>query len=184
MKKTKSKMPENELKQEKKILAEEKRIEKMVKGEMGELKSIEKEMKSTQDHPLAKITYKDLVRGAIGAIFGIVGHFAFFYGVEIAEHISVLRATFLYILSLVVCVLFMYYSGFRKVKEIKVIRFIPVRATVIYLTALVVVAATLLVFGFIDIHTPFVEIYKKVATNSLLAVLGASTADILGGKHE
>lgn len=184
MKKTKSKMPENELKQEKKILAEEKRIEKMVKGEMGELKSIEQEMKNTQSHPLAKITYKDLVRGSIGAIFGIVGHFAFFYGVEIAEHISVLRATFLYILSLVVCILFMYYSGFRKVKEIKVIRFIPVRATVIYLTALVVVAATLLVFGFIDIHTPFAEIYKKVATNSLLAVLGASTADILGGKHE
>jgi len=70
------------------------------------------------------------------------------------------------------------------VKEIKVIRFIPVRATVIYLTALVVVAATLLVFGFIDIHTPLAEIYKKVATNSLLAVLGASTADILGGKNE
>ena len=184
MKRIKSKMPESVLKQEKKILVEEKRIEKMVKGEMEELKSIEKEMKKTEGHPLAKITYKDIIRGSIGAIFGIVGHFAFFYGVEIAEHISILRATFLYILSLVVCILFMYYSGFRKVKEIKVIRFIPIRATVIYFTALVVVAATLLVFGFIGVDTPFAEIYKTVATNSLLAVLGASTADILGGKNE
>ena len=168
MKQKKGKTPESSLGQEKKILVEEKRIERIVKGEMEELKNIEREMKSTKSHPLAKVTYKDIIRGSIGAIFGIVGHFAFFYGVEIAEHISILRATFLYLLSLVVCILFMYYSGFRKVKEIKIIRFIPIRATVMYFTALAVVAVTLLVFGFIDVHTSFASIYKIVATNSLL----------------
>ncbi len=165
----------------KQILIEEKRIEELGRSELKELKKLEQDIKKTQaPHPLTKITYKDVIRGSIGALFGTVGHFAFFYGAELAETISMQRATFLYLLSLLVCFLFMYYSGFRKVKEIKVMHFIPIRVAVVYVVALVVIFITLFVFGFINLTSSFTHIYKTIATNSLLAVLGASTADILG----
>ncbi len=178
--KKKRPLPRRILAEERKIEAEERKIERMGQQELAELQKLEKDVRGYASHPLTRITYHDLIRGSIGAVFGTVGHFAFFYGVEIAEKISAGRATFLYLLSLLICFLFMYYSGFRKVREVKVKRFIPLRVIVIYSVALAVVALTLFAFGFIDTHSSFVEVYKTVATNSLLAVLGASTADILG----
>ncbi len=164
-----------------KVLTEEKRIEQLEKKELASLQSLKQEIeKDVEIHPLTRITRADIVRSMIGAIIGTVGHFAFFYGVELAEKITVGRATILYLLSLLVSFLFMYYSGFRKVKEIKVMRFIPIRVVVIYVISLIVVVSTLFLFGFIETGTSFELIYKATATTSLLAVLGASTADILG----
>ncbi|MBI2146211.1 DUF2391 family protein [Candidatus Woesearchaeota archaeon] len=166
---------------QKKILKEEQKIEKLQHQELQTLQSLKEEVaKDVGSHPLTKITRADVVRSIIGALIGIVGHFAFFYGVEIADRISVLRATSLYLLSLVVCFFFMYYSGFRKVKEIRIFRFIPVRVAVVYLISIIVVVGTLFIFGFIDFSSSFTQVYKVTATTLLLAVLGASTADILG----
>ena len=163
------------------LLSEEKKIESIGLKELRELEELKAEVKKdTSSHPLTRITRADIVRSTIGALIGTVGHFAFFYGVELAEKITFNRATLLYILSLVVAFLFMYYSGFRKVKEIRIFRFIPARVTVVYIISLIVVAGTLFLFGFIDITTDFNLIYKAIATTLLLAVLGASTADILG----
>ncbi len=165
----------------KKVFAEEKRIERLEKKELESLQSLKQEIeKNVEVHPLTRITRADVVRSMIGAIIGTVGHFAFFYGVELAEKITLGRATILYILSLLVTFLFMYYSGFRKVKEVRVMRFIPIRVIVIYCISLFVVVGTLFLFGFIDLTTHFDLVYKATATTSLLAVLGASTADILG----
>ena len=74
----------------------------------------------------------------------------------------------------------MYYSGFRKVKEVRIFRFIPIRVAVIYVISILVVIGTLFVFGFLETDSSFVYVYKATATTLLLAVLGASTADILG----
>ena len=162
-------------------MREEKKIELLEEAELAELKKLEREVKrGAMPHPLTKITSRDVIRGSIGALFGTVGHFAFFYGVEIAENISVARATLLYIISFIVCFVFMYYSGFRKVKEINAFHFMPIRVIVLYVVALAVVTLTLLAFGFLDFSSPFIQIYKTVSTNSLLAVLGAITADIVG----
>ena len=163
------------------ILQEERKIEEMESRELRELESLKKEIKKdVGGHPLTKITRADVVRSIIGALIGTVGHFAFFYGVEIADKISVVRASFLYVISLVVCFFFMYYSGFRKVKEIRIFRFIPIRVLVVYCISLLVVIGTLFIFGFLDVTTSFEHVYKVTATTLLLAVLGASTADILG----
>ncbi len=166
---------------EEKLLLEEKKIERMQVKEFEDLEALRAEVKKDSTaHPLTRITTSDLVRSTIGALIGTVGHFAFFYGVELGEKITIGRATFLYIFSLVVAFMFMYYSGFRKVKEIRIFRFIPIRVAVVYIVSLVVVVGTLFLFGFIDYTTHFELIYKAVATTLLLAVLGASTADILG----
>lgn len=163
------------------ILHEEKRIEELENKELKELENLKKEIKKDVGrHPLTKITRADVVRSIIGALIGTVGHFAFFYGVEIADKISVLRASFLYLLSLIVCFFFMYYSGFRKVKEIRIFRFIPIRVVVVYVISLLVVIGTLFIFGFLEAASSFEHLYKVTATTLLLAVLGASTADILG----
>lgn len=165
----------------KKILGEEQKIERLQHKELQTLQSLKEEVaKDVGSHPLTRITRADIVRSIIGALIGTVGHFAFFYGVEIADRISLLRASSLYLLSLVVGFFFMYYSGFRKVKEIRIFRFIPLRVAVVYLISLGVVVGTLIIFGFIDFSSSFTHIYKVTATTLLLAVLGASTADILG----
>lgn len=164
-------------------LKEERKIESLEKKEIENLQELKKEINNeVNPHPLTKITRADVVRSFIGALIGTVGHFAFFYGVEIAEKISMARAVSLYVLSLVVCFCFMYYSGFRKVKEVKVFRFIPVRVVVVYLVSLLVVAGTLFIFGFINFTTDLTTVFKIISTTLLLAVLGASTADILGKK--
>ncbi len=166
------------------ILSEEEKIERLQHKELQTLESLKEEIaQDVGNHPLTKITRSDVVRSVIGALIGTVGHFAFFYGVEIADRISLLRASSLYVLSLVVCFFFMYYSGFRKVKEIRIFRFIPVRVAVVYLISILVVVGTLFIFGFIDFNSGFVQVYKVTATTLLLAVLGASTADILGKKE-
>lgn len=163
------------------LLREERTIEQLEQRELQELEQLKQEVEeSSLQHPLTKITRADIIRSTIGALVGTVGHFAFFYGVELAEKISLTRATILYLLSLLVCFLFMYYSGFRKVKEIRVLRFIPLRVMVIYGVSLVVVALTLFLFGFVEEISSGEMIYKSIATTLLLAVLGASTADILG----
>src|SRR3989344_825367 len=167
-----------------KLSVEEVKIEKMQEKELRNLELLQKEVtRQSQSHPLTKITRADVVRSIIGALIGTVGHFAFFYGVEIANRISVARASILYLLSGVVSFFFMYYSGFRKVKEIRIMRFIPIRVVVVYLISLAVVLSTLYLFGFIDLSLGFEQIYKIVATTLLLAVLGASTADILGKRE-
>src|SRR3989338_1224587 len=164
-----------------KILKEELKIEQLQKKELEKLESLKEEIsKDVGSHPLTKITRSDIIRSSIGALIGTVGHFAFFYGIELAERISNARAVSLYFLALLVTFGFMYYSGFRKVKNIRIFRFIPLRVLVIYLVSLTVVVLTLFIFGVIDFQTPFIQVFKAVSTNLLLAVLGASTADILG----
>ncbi|MBI2669508.1 DUF2391 family protein [Candidatus Woesearchaeota archaeon] len=164
-----------------KVLKEEVKIERMEAKELKTLESLKKEVeKESLTHPLTRITRADVVRSIIGALIGTVGHFAFFYGAELAGKISLTRATVLYLMSLLVCFFFMYYSGFRKVKEIRIFRFIPMRVAVVYAISILVVLVTLFVFGIVNVKTPPVEMYKVVSTTLLLAVLGASTADILG----
>ncbi len=166
---------------QKRLLREEENIENLQQKELQNLQQLKSEIsKDVGPHPLTRITRADIVRSIIGALIGTVGHFAFFYGVELADKISVGRATMLYFLSLIVCFFFMYYSGFRKVKEIRIFRFIPLRVFVVYIISLAVVVGTLFMFGFIDTASSLSHLYKVVSTTLLLAVLGASTADILG----
>ncbi len=163
------------------LLREERKIESLEEQELRKLEQLQREVtRGSGSHPLTKITRADIVRSIIGALIGTVGHFAFFYGAELAGRISVTRATALYLLSLIVSFFFMYYSGFRKVKEIRIFRFIPLRVMVVFVISILVVIATLFIFGFINTHTTLLEGYKIVAATLLLAVLGASTADILG----
>lgn len=165
----------------KQVLKEEEKIELLQEKELASLTQLKKEVeKNVGPHPLTKITKSDIGRSTVGALIGTIGHFAFFYGAELAERISMSRATLLYLFSIIVCFFFMYYSGFRKVKEIKVLRYIPIRMAVVYVISITVVVLSLAIFGFVDTSSTFEYIYKIVASTLLLSVLGASTADILG----
>ncbi|RJQ16968.1 hypothetical protein C4573_02810 [Candidatus Woesearchaeota archaeon] len=188
-------------KNQKKLLAVENTIEKeeeqeltgeseelsTQKKEMDELKELEKIEhnieKSVKINPLTRVTLKDFSKAIIGAFIGIIGHFSFFYGIEIAEHISVVRAIVLYIASFLIGMIYLYFAGFRKVVDMDIAKFVPVRLAVIYITAIAVIVIVLYLFGFITTHTTFLEIFKSVSTISILAVLGATTADLIGGKE-
>ncbi len=60
----------------------------------------------------------------------------------------------------------------------------PIRAIVIYISAIVTTIVVLLLYGKIDFTMPFITIYNIVAAISVLAVLGAGTADLIGKNEE
>jgi len=168
---------------QKKEVSEEAIVEKEEEKELSELEKLEKleeeVKKQVVPHPLKTITYKDVARGSIGALFGAVAHYTFLYGIEVAHKLTFFKAILVFVLSLVVGGVFLYATGFRKIKDPKVIIFLPVRLFVLYATAVVMSVIVLWFFepGFGSI---FEESFKQVSTITLLAVIGACTADILG----
>ena len=175
---------EKMLSMEKKGVSEESVIEKKEDETIDELKKIEELEKSIKeglkDSPLKRVTYRDVTKGMIGAFFGIVGHFAFVEGTHLSEEFSFMRSTMLLVTSFVIILVFLYFSGFRKVNEKFVFEFLPLRAIVIFCSSIFTVFFVLLLYGFVGADTSFMHIYKSVAAISILAVLGAGTADLIG----
>ena len=171
------------LKLEKRQLKEESSVQNLEKKqikELSEIESIEKQIKSSVGkHPLRKVTYKDLGKALIGAFFGIVSHFAVLEGINYAENISVFRATGYYFISYFVGFIFLYYTGFRQVKQAKFLILLPVRLTFIYVVMLLAVVSAVYLFSYGQAIT-FIELYKQVAVVSLPAIMGASAADLIG----
>ena len=151
--------------------------------ELQKLESLEKKLAANVTKPLANITYRDFTRSAVGAFFGILGHFSFFYGIKISEHISVTRASLLYITAFFVGLLFLYFTGYRKTKKASH-GLLFVRLLVIYSTSIFVIFLILFLFDYISFAQGFASIYKTVATISIIAVMGAVTADLLGKEPE
>jgi len=157
----------------------EKEEEKELK-ELAKLEAFEKEIvKEVGPHPLLKITYRDIAKGGIGALVGVAAHYSFVYGVKVAAEIDIFRATLLFPISYALGGVFMYLTGFRKVKDPKLLSFLPIRLTVLYLTAVITSMLVLLLFN-PEFLYDFWSSYKQVATVTLSAVIGACTADLIG----
>src|SRR3989338_1963174 len=105
---------------------EEQKIEKIAEEEQStlqQLEKLEKEIKQeVKRSPLKKITYRDFTKGMIGAFIGIVAHFSFLEGLDVAENFSMLRASLLYGISFFIGVAFLYFSGFRSVEDKTILR--------------------------------------------------------------
>ncbi|MBU2640018.1 MAG: DUF2391 family protein [Nanoarchaeota archaeon] len=165
-------------------------LEKLSKKQLARDDKFEKEINEIQrdlerevgSHPLKKITYRDFGKSLIGAFVGVVSHFAFIEGAHLSENLSVLRASTLLITAYVIGMIFIYVAGFRKVKQIKVFKFVPVRITFIYIVSICVVYFVLFIFG-LTAHADAIGIYKQVATVSIPAIIGASAADLIGGNE-
>ncbi|RME31198.1 hypothetical protein D6789_03470 [Candidatus Woesearchaeota archaeon] len=158
-------------------------LEEAEQGQLSELKELEEIERAIERDvkvsPLSKVTSRDFTKAIVGAFFGVVGHFAFFYGTEIASELSVGRATILYIVSFMLALLFMYFTGFRRVDK-RIWKYMPLRVLTVYFTSLLVIILVLAIFGFIDGQTEPSLIYRIVGSISILAVLGASAADLIG----
>ncbi|MBI2656340.1 DUF2391 family protein, partial [Candidatus Woesearchaeota archaeon] len=135
--------------------------------------------KEVKPKPLAKLTVKDLNKGIIGAFIGVVAHFAFIYGKEIAKDISTARATVLFAFSYLLIVILMYETGYREIKEKRLLGVLPIRATVIFLTSICVILVIFFLFNQVSIGD-VTGLYKQIAVTSVLASLGAGTADLIG----
>ena len=163
-------------KKEAAIISEEKKIEK----ETEKVEKLEKEIKrEVTAKPLTKFNMKYLNKGIIGAFIGVVAHFAFVYGKEIAKEISTTRATVLIIFSYVLIMILMYETGYREIKEKKLLGILPIRATVIFVTSIVVILIIFFLFNQINL-LDLTGLYKQIAVTSVLAALGAGTADLIG----
>jgi len=167
-----------QLKRQKKGIEEREDIEDLEKEQLKELKKLEKDFKEkVGSNPLKKITQKDVSKGLIGAFIGVISHFVFIEGVHISESFSLIRIGLMYLVALVVGGIFLYATGFRKVKQIKVLTFLPVRVFVIYTVSLVTIVLVLALFGQ---FSTFEELYRQVGVLSLPAMIGASAADLIG----
>ena len=164
-------------------LAEEGKVKRLEEKELTELEKIERlerELKKgVATHPLKRITYKDVARGIIGSFFGAVAHYTFIYGLKVAELITFNRATILFALSFIIGLIFLYVTGFRKIKEGKILIFLPVRLIILYIISIMMSVFVLYIF-IPNFGASFEEAYKQVASVSLIAVVGACTADLLG----
>ncbi len=158
------------------IAAQEKKIEK----ETEKIEKIEKDIrKEVAPKPLKRFNVKDLNKGIIGAFIGVVAHFAFIYGKEIAKDISTTRATVLIIFSYMLIIILMYETGYREIKEKRLLGVLPIRATVIFLTSICVILVIFFLFNQVSIGD-VTGLYKQIAVTSVLASLGAGTADLIG----
>ena len=147
--------------------------------QLAKLEEFEREIKKAVGrHPLTKITIKDIEKGTVGAFFGIAAHYTFVYGVKVAQQIDMIRATIIFILAYLVGAVFLYLTGYRKLK-IKTYAFLPRRLTVLYLTAILTSFLLLNLFEPTFLSS-FENAYKSLATVSLSATIGACTADLIG----
>jgi len=183
---------------EEKILGEEAKLEELELQELekenkeieneeltlAELKRLEKDFNKKLSSPITRITKRDFFKGFIGASFGILGHFAFSKAVDIAYNLSIFRATVLYIVAFLTIVVMLYYTGFRNVKKNVILSFMPKRALILYGVSILAILLINILFGKISNFFSFVEIYKLVGANIMLAVIGAGTADLIGGNAE
>jgi uncharacterized membrane protein len=165
-------------------IREESVLERKEDEELEELKKIEaleeNIKKGLKDTPLKRVTYKDVTKGIIGAFFGIIGHFAFVEGTHLSENFSFMRSTMLLVTAFVIILIFLYFTGFRKVNDKFVLEFIPVRAIVIFCSSIMTVFFVLFLYGMINSETHFMHLYNSVAAISILAVIGSGTADLIG----
>ncbi|MBW3022538.1 DUF2391 family protein [Candidatus Woesearchaeota archaeon] len=167
---------EQELKKEEKV----EELEEKEVSELEKLERMEQEIKQrVAPHPLKRITIKDIARGSVGALFGAVAHYTFIYGLKVAEEITFNRAIFLFIFSFLIGAVFLYATGFRKIKDPKILIFLPVRLIVLYITSLVMATLVLAFFQPAFGHS-FEESFKQVSAVTLTAIIGACTADLIG----
>ena len=183
------------LKNQQKILREEKVLEELERKELNqedtiissekealrELEKIGENLKKNISSPLRTITKKDIAKGIIGAFIGIVGHYAFLKGKDFAESLTFSTATGLYIISFLMLVLMLYYTGFRTIEKKIIVKFLPMRATILYLTAIGTIFFVYVIFGILEMPLSFEQIYKLIGANIILASLGSGTADLIGG---
>ncbi|HLC60281.1 MAG TPA: hypothetical protein VJJ52_02525 [Candidatus Nanoarchaeia archaeon] len=172
------------------VKKEEKQLEKKEISLMTEEKKIEKEekkveylekkiSKEVETKPLTRFNFKDLNKGIIGAFIGVVAHFGFIYGKAIAQYITMTRATVLFIFSYALIIMLMYETGYRDIKEKRLLGILPRRATFVYFTSIVVVIVIFYLFNMLD-WTDLGGLYKEIAVTSVLASVGAGTADLIG----
>jgi len=172
--------------EEKRIELRENEIDKLgdtlkkEETDIEKLEKIEEEIKAeVGSHPLAQVTLKDITKGFIGAFIGLAIHYTFVYGVEIAEKMTMMRATIMFPLTFLVGILFIYATGFRKVQDTKLLVYMPIRLFILYICSLIMSILVLYLF-YPSFGHSFEESYKMVAGVMLAAVVGACTADLLG----
>jgi len=168
---------EYEEEQLREINKHDKNIEDQLKG----LEELEQEIKrQVGEHPLRKITYKDLGKSMIGAFVGIVSHFTVLEGIHYAETITLAKANGFYVVSFLIGFIMLYYTGFRKIKNVKILSFLPLRLLLVYLVTIFSILLVLLIIG--STGHGFLDIYKSISVLMLPAIIGACAADLIGGE--
>lgn len=186
------------LKNEQKILGEEEKIEELEREEirddkileqneesaLTELANLEKELKMSISNPIKKVTKRDMLKGFVGAFVGVMGHFAFSKAADLAPSLSFIRSTMLYLVAFAIIIIMLYYSGFRKIEKTIVLKFMPLRALVLYSVSIITILLVNLLFGKLHFPLHFSEVYALVSASIILAVMGAGTADLIGRNEE
>jgi uncharacterized membrane protein len=157
-----------------------KHFEKNEEKQLNEIKNIEAGIKKdVEPHNLRKLSRKDFFKAITGAFAGLVVHFSFNYVFELSKYITFTRATFLFILSFIIGIVIIYATGFRKVEEKKHLVFLPLRAILIYFTTLIVSIIVLFIFS-PSFGLNFKEAYVQTSLAMITAIIGATTADLIG----
>jgi len=147
---------------------------------LAELVKLEKQLKNNNYDPIRTITKRDVFKGFVGAFAGLMSHFAFSKGYDLGSHLSLYQATVLYVVAFVVINIMLYYTGFRKVQKHLIMKFMPLRAIILYSVSILTILLVYILFGKVHLPIQFTEIYTVIGSSITLAVMGAGTADLIG----
>jgi uncharacterized membrane protein len=131
-----------------------------------------------KEHPLARVTGKDVMKAIVGSFIGTIVYAAFLDR-GLASAISVGKATTLLVATFIIGLIFLYGTGFRRVQDKRVAWMLPYRLIVLYATSIIVVFVTLWFFAPGFLQDPSAA-YRELATVNVVALLGACTADLIG----
>ena len=148
------------------------------------LSRIENNLKKNSNNIMKKVTKKDLFKGLIGASIGVLSHFAFLKGLVISKQLDLIQITLLYLIALAILIIMLYYTGFRNIEKHFVLKFMPIRVLLLFSVSIFTVYLINLVFAQITFSTSFLDVYKIIGANIILAVIGAGTADLIGKQNE
>lgn len=165
-------------------LEKEDKNQKTEEDALNELINLETKFKQNITSSIDKITKRDLFKGFVGAFVGIMGHFAFDEAYHIANDLTFLRSSILYVIAFLIIIIMLYYTGFRTVKSHLILKFLPLRALILYVVSIIAIIFVNLLFGNINFPLNFIELYNLIGASIILAVLGAGTADLIGGVGE
>ena len=146
-----------------------------------ELEVLEENIKNNLDASIVRVTKRDIFKGFVGSTFGVLGHFAFYKGYEISKEIDLIQATILIVVAFALLNIILFYAGFKNIEKTYILKFMPKRCIILFVVSIFSIFLVNSLFGKLNIfEDSFIEIYKLISANILLAIIGAATADLIG----
>lgn len=129
---------------------------------------------------LKEDVWKDFIKGAVGALVGIVSHLTFLDYFALHSRISSMGAAALLLASAGAALFFIYLPGPRKTSGLNPVLFASTRASVVFLVSMALISVFFIMQSAFWVQAGSGQLFRQAAAANLFAMLGAGLAGIFG----